>query len=123
MKLHVDKKTKRIVGYTLVGEPTDDNCEFIEVDDVEENEDLFFSVFKDGKIVLDETLKANTLDAAKLAELRARREIECFNMVNRGQLWYDTLTVEQKNELNTWYLAWLDVTKTLEVPVKPTWLE
>ena len=54
--------------------------------------------------------------------LRAKRERECFPIVNRGQLWYDTLTEQQKAELKEWYIAWLDVTDTLQVPVKPSWL-
>lgn len=55
--------------------------------------------------------------------LRAKRETECFPIVNRGQLWYDTLTETQLNELNTWYHEWLDVTETLVIPTKPDWLE
>lgn len=54
--------------------------------------------------------------------LRVKREIECFKIINRGQLWYDTLTDEQKTELGEWYNDWLNVTDTLEVPVKPKWL-
>ena len=54
--------------------------------------------------------------------LRAKRETECFPIVNRGQLWYDTLTEEQKVELKEWYIAWLDVTDTLVIPNKPNWI-
>lgn len=54
--------------------------------------------------------------------LRAKREVECFKFINRGQLWYDTLTEEQKAELKKWYIAWLDVTDTLVVPNKPNWI-
>lgn len=60
-------------------------------------------------------------EAAK-AEFRALREKECFSVVNRGRLWYDTLTSEQAEELKTWYTAWLNVTQTLAVPEKPAWL-
>ena len=59
---------------------------------------------------------------SKLYDLRRRRETECFPIVNRGQLWYDTLTEEQKAELKEWYIAWLDVTDTLVVPNKPNWI-
>lgn len=55
--------------------------------------------------------------------LRAKRETECFTIINRGQLWYDTLTETQLNELNTWYHEWLDITETLVIPTKPDWLE
>lgn len=54
--------------------------------------------------------------------LRARRETECFPIINRGQLWYDTLIEKQKTELKQWYIAWLDVTDTLVVPTKLSWL-
>ena len=54
--------------------------------------------------------------------LRAKRETECFLIINRGQLWYDTLNEQQIVELKQWYIDWLDVTDTLEVPIKPSWL-
>lgn len=54
--------------------------------------------------------------------LRAKRETECFPIINRGQLWYDTLTEAQKAELKEWYIAWLNVTDTLVIPNKPDWV-
>lgn len=54
--------------------------------------------------------------------IRERREKECFKFINRGSLWYDTLTAEQKAELAVWYRAWLDAPQTLVVPAKPSWL-
>lgn len=58
----------------------------------------------------------------KLEKLRAKRETECFSIINRGQLWYLTLTEQQLKELQIWYNKWLDVTKTLVEPTKPEWL-
>lgn len=68
-----------------------------------------------------------------LNNLRARREQECFSYINRGVLWYNTLTTEQQQELNTWYQAWLNVpqvyleTKPTDIetiiPSKPIWLK
>lgn len=68
-----------------------------------------------------------------LNNLRARREQECFIYINRGVLWYNTLTTEQQQELNTWYQAWLNVpqvyleTKPTDIetiiPTKPNWLK
>ena len=55
--------------------------------------------------------------------LRQRRQTECFSYVNRGQLWYATLTVKQIAELTLWYKAWLNVTETMSVPERPAWLE
>jgi len=66
---------------------------------------------------------AEELKEIKLNNLRARRETECFPIINRGILWYDSLTSEQTQELNTWYQAWLDVTETLEIPQKPIWIK
>lgn len=54
--------------------------------------------------------------------LRKRREEECFSIINRGKLWYDTLTLTQLGELKAWYWAWLNVTDTMKVPKKPEWL-
>lgn len=59
----------------------------------------------------------------ELYKLRARRNTECFPIINRGALWFNLLTEEEKSELNTWYHAWLDVTKTKIIPEKPAWLE
>lgn len=58
-----------------------------------------------------------------LDKLRNQRELECFPIVNRGQLWYDTLTAEQRTELQSFYRAWLDVTETKVIPTKPSWLK
>ena len=54
--------------------------------------------------------------------LRKRREKECFPIVNRGALWYEKLTDEQKTELSTWYEAWLDAPATLIAPSAPVWI-
>ena len=58
-----------------------------------------------------------------IQELRHRREIECFSVINRGVLWYNMLTEEQRLELDIWYKKWLDVTETMVIPEKPSWLE
>lgn len=73
-------------------------------------------------------------DEQILEQLRYRREEECFPYINRGVLWYNTLTTEQQQqELNTWYQAWLNVPQAyLEIkptdietiiPAKPNWLK
>ena len=56
------------------------------------------------------------------AALRARRETECFSVVDRGGFWYGKLTEEQKTELSAWYEAWLDAPATGVAPQKPEWL-
>lgn len=56
-------------------------------------------------------------------DYRQRRETECFSVINRGQLWYEGITLPQLLELRSWYKAWLNVTETLVVPEKPAWLD
>ncbi len=68
-----------------------------------------------GKFILEALMDDNNL--------RTRRQIECFNVVdNRSQLWWNHLTDDQKKELDTWYEAWLNVTETKIIPEKPKWL-
>ena len=46
-----------------------------------------------------------------------------FTVVNRGPVWYNSLTDIQKEELQTWYGQWLDAPETSIEPVQPTWLK
>lgn len=54
--------------------------------------------------------------------LRHKREKQCFSVINRGTLWYESLTNNQKQELQDWYNAWLNVTETKVIPEKLGWL-
>lgn len=59
----------------------------------------------------------------KLA-IQNRRKIECFDIIdNRSQMWYNRLTAQQKQELDTWYEAWLNAPETKIIPEKPEWLK
>lgn len=58
----------------------------------------------------------------KAEQLRRRREKECFPIVNRGGLWYEKLTAEQRAELSAWYESWLNAPQTLSAPAAPDWL-
>ena len=58
----------------------------------------------------------------QIARLRKEREKVCFPIINRGALWYNKLTDVQKNELQAWYQAWLDVTVTKVKPATPSWI-
>ena len=77
---------------------------------------------KDGALFFD----AEQATALKLEEeteqLRVERDAECFSVINRGWLWYDTLTEKQTKELRKWYKDWLDVTETKKKPDRPSWL-
>lgn len=76
----------------------------------------------DGKVVRDTARVKELQNEAYLESLRQQREVECFSVINRGQLWYNGLSTEQYAELNDWYQAWLIVTDTLTVPDKPSWI-
>ena len=82
-------------------------------------------------------------EAAKIAAdaLRGRREAECFPVVNRGQLWYDKLSQEQRAEVNrgqlwydklsqeqraelsAWYEAWLNAPQSGTAPEALPWID
>lgn len=74
-------------------------------------------------IVFDEALYAEKTAAAETAMLRARREKECFKIIDRSVFWYDSLTNAQKEELRAWYTDWLNVTDTKIIPTQPSWLK
>ncbi len=77
---------------------------------------------KDGKLFFDEIQATALQDEAENAQLRIERVSECFSVINRGWLWYDTLTEKQTKELRKWYKDWLDVTETKKKPDIPSWL-
>lgn len=97
--------------------------------DVPEPEDLemFMECASGYKVVNGILMKDVEKDKIVRTELqknhlRDRRKIECFPFINRGQLWYASLSVAQLAELTAWYTAWLKVTDTMEIPERPTWL-
>lgn len=68
-------------------------------------------------------------DNQLISRLRMQRDEECFSVINQNYIvdgksatWFDILTEEQKIEANEWVQAWRDVTKTKQVPEKPSWL-
>ena len=54
--------------------------------------------------------------------IRQQRAQLCFPVINRGVLWYNSLTSEQFAELKQWYKDWLDAPQTLKVPQTPVWI-
>lgn len=83
-----------------------------------------YKLAEDGRtLVLDADKRDADADAAALSALRTRRERECFTYINRGQLWYARLSAVQLAELSAWYIKWLDVTRTRQIPDKPAWLD
>ena len=77
---------------------------------------------RDGTLEYSEEQNTANERKALCDELRKRRDTECFSYVNRGQPWYDRLSDTQKSELQAWYDGWLEVTETLTVPERPSWL-
>ena len=108
-----------VESYALEGELVD-ALETAEPNDLSHLEKHFTSYrMRDGTLVFDEGKDAQAQSEAAKAEYRRRRELECFPIINRGQLWYDTLSEGQLSELKNWYQAWLDGTNTQTIPEKP----
>lgn len=75
------------------------------------------------KIMVEEDLELlSTVPEAYKQYLRERRQRECFSIVDRA-CWYDSLTYEQKQEVQVWRNAWLNVTETYVIPTKPIWIK
>ena len=112
-----------ILSYALVGELVD-GIELPDPEDIAHFEEHFTAYkVRDGTAAFDsEQYDAIQLEAKK-ADLRDRREKECFSVINRGRLWYEGVTITQLLELRQWYQAWLKVTETMTVPERPAWLE
>ena len=70
-------------------------------------------------LVLDADKLKSDADAAELTVIRRRRATECIAYINRGELWYSLLTDDQKAELATWYLSYLDPPETLIITATP----
>ena len=112
-----------ITSFALTGDITNG----IELPDPEDIDHFFehWQSYKpqDGKPLFDEEQDTALAEEAEKETLRQRRQTECFSFVNRGQLWYATLSIKQLAELTTWYTSWLKVTETKTIPEKPEWLE
>ena len=112
-----------ITSYALVGDLVD-GIELPDPEDIVHFEEHFAAYkVRDGTAAFDNEHNEALQAEAKKAEFRLRRETECFSVVNRGQLWYEGVSITQLLELRQWYKAWLNVTETMVVPEKPAWLE
>ena len=111
-----------VVSYALEGELLD-AVDAAEPSDLSHFEEYFTaSRVQAGALVFDDAQAAEEQAETAKSAYRQRRQTECFPVINRGRLWYDTLTEEQLSELKTWYRAWLDGTNTQTIPEKPEWL-
>ena len=103
----------------------------IQFDESFELADEDYDVGFDGRLYsASELLSADYLQKKEafdkniqLKRLRHLRETECFSVINRGELWYQRLTLDQKTELAAWYQAWLDAPQTGIVPQNLNWIK
>jgi len=79
-----------------------------------------FKADDNGKPFVDLIPRSTEEQKSILRRLRVNR---VFPIVNRSNFWFNSLTQQQKDELQVWYQAWLDATETLEIPDRPTWLD
>lgn len=87
-----------------------------------QNWNYYDYVPESNKYIFNEQLKQQEDRFKIINELRQRREIECFSIIDRSKLWYDSLTTQQYNQLMSWYQAWLNAPQTGIIPEKPQWL-
>jgi hypothetical protein len=113
-----------VKAYALIGVFGDveaiDVDDPVDVADFEENYGSYY--LSEGKLIKSDNKQKEIEHARQLFDLRVQRAKVCFPYINRGYLWYSKLTNAQKDELNVWYQAWLDVTDTQVVPETPAWL-
>lgn len=107
------------IGDILDSIEVDENL--IDIQDFEENFESYY--YENGTLIKSYIREEELVIERQKDELRIQRQRECFSIINRGQLWYNSLTEEQLNELNIWYKEWLNVTDTFIIPTKPSWLE
>ena len=113
-----------VKAYALVGSFGSPSVTVNEPENLDDFENNYRSYYlsEDNVLIKSIDKQIEIQNQRELVSLRSQREKACFPYINRGYLWYSKLTTEQKEELDTWYQAWLDVTDTKSVPEKPYWL-
>ena len=111
-----------VIGYSNFTEnmEIDDTCVIIDDEMIPINffDEYIQYSFKEGKLI-----KHSILSEIEKDHIRARRNSECFPIINRGNIWYDMLDTEEKEELGKWYHEWLDATATGVIPDLPSFLD
>ena len=113
-----------VKAYALIGSFSSDAVDVSEPENINDFENNYRSYYLSDDNVLvknDDRLKEIEVER-ELITLRSLRDKVCFPYINRGEMWYNRLSAEQKDELDAWYQAWLDVTETKIVPETPEWL-
>ena len=121
MQVYLDEQGY-VNSYAIIGTLTD-GIEVSELRDLTHFQEHFHSYkVVDGNLVFDENKESEAEKESFRQELRDKRNVECFAIIDRSPLWYDSLTSTQLKELKEWYEAWLNITDTLQIPEKPDWL-
>ena len=113
-----------VKAYALIGDfgtPSVAVNEPENIDDFEMNYRSYY-LSEDNVLVKSDDKQKDIEEQRELTSLRTQRAKICFPYINRGALWYENLTDEQREELKLWYRKWLDVTESKIVPDTPTWL-
>lgn len=110
-------------AYALIGGFGSPSVTVAEPADLDDFENNYRSYYLSGDALVKSDDKQKEIENNRvLTNLRSQREKICYPVINRGALWYNRLTAEQKEELDIWYQAWLDVTETKVAPEMPEWL-
>ena len=113
-----------VKAYALIGgfgTPSLTVDEPANINDFEQNYRSYY-LSENNTLVKSTVRFTEIVEERELLRLRTMRDKECFPYINRGALWYNRLSDDQRVELDAWYGQWLDVTTTRVVPNKPEWL-
>lgn len=123
MKVQIDENGY-VQNFVIVGESSACDIEVEEPENFMSQIQFYTAWHYDGaKLTFDEA-RANELQLeGQKNEIRQERARECFTVINRGQLWYETLNESEKEDLNRWYQEWLDAPETMKIPEKLEWLK
>ena len=122
MQIKIDEQGY-ISEFAIIGELIGDSIEVEAPNDPEFISKYGSYKYENGQLRYDAD-KHGAIERTKhVNELRVTRKKECFPIINRGILWYNTLTEDQVAELGRWYQDWLDVTDTLTAPTMPEWIK
>ena len=76
-----------------------------------------------AQVTLDAEALTGVLQGEAIERIRMRRVAECFAIIDRGRLWYESLTPEQLAELAAWRETWLTAPETGMAPERPAWIK
>ena len=121
MRITTDEKGY-VTGWSIAGDEEGILCQ------VPADFDRFAAFYpgyrlENGELREDSEALAALQEQHRKEEIRRQREDLCFPYINRGALWYENLTQDQRAQLGQWYQAWLDAPETMTIPEDPEWLK